>query len=103
MFDELNRLHEAEELRRLLAHYAQFGLADREAWQDRLMALEGAEPKELVKLHGELLACGWVEQNTGLTPLGKPGVVAACYRVTSAGLRALRQARSGEETSAEAA
>jgi hypothetical protein len=90
------RLREGEALALLLAHYADLGAVDREAWLDRRMGLEGAEPRELVRLHGQLIACGWVEQNTGATPLLKPGVVAACYRVTAAGLRALRQARDGD-------
>jgi hypothetical protein len=93
MFDELDRLREATELRTLLAHYAERGKADREAWQDRLNALDGVQPRELVRLHGELLAFGWIEQNTGVTPMPMPkgGAAPACYRVTSAGLRALRQ------------
>jgi hypothetical protein len=90
------RLREGEALARLLTHYADLGTADREAWQDRQMGLEGAEPRELVRLHGQLLARGWLEQNTGATSVPRPGVVAACYRVTVAGLRALRQARDGD-------
>ena len=90
------RLREGEALARLLTHYADLGTADREAWQDRQMGLEGAEPRELVRLHGQLLARGWLEQNTGATPVLRPGTVTACYRVTAAGLRALRQARDGD-------
>jgi hypothetical protein len=90
------RLRQSEALTRLLTHYAELGVADREAWQDRRMDLEGVEPRELVRLHGQLIACGWVEQNTGATPVLRPGAVAACYRVTAAGLRALRQAHDGD-------
>jgi hypothetical protein len=90
------RLRQSEALGRLLTHYADLGAADREAWQDRRMALEGVESRELVRLHGQLIGCGWLEQNTGATPVSMPGVVAACYRVTAAGLRALRQARDGD-------
>ena len=39
-------------------------------------------------LHGELIAFGWVEQNTGQVP--------SCYRITLAGLRAIRQAKAQE-------
>jgi hypothetical protein len=94
--DDLQRLRENEALARLLAHYAGLGAADREAWQDRLMDLDGVEPRQLVLLHGELIAYGWVEQNTGSTAVLKDGTVAACYRVTAAGIRALRQARNGD-------
>jgi hypothetical protein len=90
MFDELDRLHECAALAALLDHYAQAGAADREAWQDRRMQLDRVEARELIKLHGELLAQGWLEQNTGMTPVLKPGVAAACYRITAAGLRAAK-------------
>jgi hypothetical protein len=93
--DDLRRLRETEALARLLAHYADLGAADREVWQDRAMRLDGVEPRQLVLLHGELIAYGWVEQNTGSTAVLKEGIVAACYRVTAAGVRALRQARDG--------
>jgi hypothetical protein len=96
MFDELERLREAKELSALLQHYRQIGEADREAWQDRLAELDGVEARQLVKLHGELLAYGWLEQNTGLTPVLRAGAVANCYRITSAGVRALKQARALE-------
>ena len=71
-------------LRRLLCHYAQLGTADRESWQGRVMELDDLPPRDLSRLHGELLAQGWVELNAGATP--------ACYRVTLPGLRAYRGA-----------
>ncbi len=83
MFDELERLGQSPHLFALLAHYARAGAVDREAWQGRLTALEGVRSEDLVKLHGELIAYDWVEQNTGEVP--------TCYRVTPAGLRAFRQ------------
>jgi hypothetical protein len=92
MFDDLDRLRSNAHLRGLLDHYAGLGRDERETWRDRLMQLDGIETAQLVRLHGELLAFGWIDQNTGHTPLFKPGVVAACYRITSAGLRALKQA-----------
>lgn len=95
MFDELERLGENEQLYGLLAHYAQAGGADREAWQDRVMALEGVRREDLVKLHGELIACDWIEQNTGVMAAG--GVVAQCYRVTPAGLRAWKHGQAQRE------
>jgi hypothetical protein len=96
MFDELERLRGVKELFALLQHYRQVGDADREAWQDRVVELEGVEPRQLVKLHGELLAYGWLEQNTGLTPVLRAGAAANCYRITTAGIRALKQARAQE-------
>ena len=58
------RLRQSEALARLLSHYADLGAADREAWQHRRMDLEGVEPRDLVRLHGQLIARGWLEQNT---------------------------------------
>lgn len=94
MFDEMERLLASPELVRLLDHYAQLGSADREVWQDRLMELEAVEAKQLSRLHGELIAFGWVEMNTSFSGLVRKGAVPGCYRVTSAGIRAARQARS---------
>ena len=103
MFDELQLLRQSDLLRGLLAHYAHLGTADREVWQDRLMHLDGVEAKELTKLHGELLAFGWIEQNTGVTPLLKPGVEAGYYRITALGQRALKRAQSKQKSNEEEA
>jgi hypothetical protein len=89
--DEPEILCETAELFQLLRHYAELGSGDRESWQDRLMSLDGVAPHELSRLHGELIAQGWIEQNTGATAVVKPGIAAACYRVTSAGLKTYRQ------------
>lgn len=97
MFDELQRLRDVRELFDLLSHYAELGAADRQVWQDRLAEMAGVEPRALSKLHGELLAYGWLEQNTGATPLLRPGTAANCYRITPSGIRALKQARTLEE------
>jgi hypothetical protein len=96
MFNELERLRDVKELFGLLAHYADLAGGDRQAWQDRVQELEGVGARELVKLHGELLAHGWLEQNPGLIPVLRRGQVPACYRVTLAGVRALKQVRAGE-------
>jgi hypothetical protein len=96
MFDELERLREVKELYDLLTYYQERGAADRQVWQDRLAEMAGIAPRELVKLHGELLAYGWLEQNTGLTPVLRVGSAASCYRITTAGIKALKQVRSQE-------
>jgi hypothetical protein len=90
MFDDLDRLRGNARLLRLLDHYAQPALLNPEAWQDRLMSLDGAEPGPMVKLHGDLLAFGWLDQNSGFT-LNQPDGVAACYRITTAGQKALKK------------
>lgn len=90
MLDDLDHLRNDRHLVQLLSHCARLGAEDREIWQGRLMVMEGVEPPQLVKLHGQLIAFTWVEQNTGEIP--------CCYRVTSAGLRAMRRVKvEGDE------
>jgi hypothetical protein len=96
MLNELERLRDVPELCELLTHYAEAAASDRQAWQDRRAELGELGPRELVRLHGELLAYGWLEQNTGATPVLQGGPARQCYRVTPAGLRALKQARAEE-------
>jgi hypothetical protein len=91
MFDEMDRLRDVKEMQGLLIHYRDLGSLDRAAWQDRVCAREGVEPRELVRLHGELLAYGWLEQNTGIVPGATRGTAPGCYRITPAGVRALKQ------------
>ena len=86
MFDESQRLRENPHLLALLTHYAQMGSEDRATWRDRLMQIEGVEPKQLSTLHGELIAFEWIEQNTGQAS-ALNGVISSCYRVTLNGLR----------------
>jgi hypothetical protein len=90
MVDEMERLRGTEGLSELLRHYADLAAPDRQVWQDRLAELAGVTPREIAGFHGELLAYGWLEQNTGLTPVLRAGAAPACYRVTTAGLRALK-------------
>ncbi len=100
MFDDLERLRTSEPLRQLLAYYGQLAEPNRDVWQDRLMAMDGIEARELSKLHGLLIAMDWVELKSGQITVLIPGAVPGCYRVTGAGLRALRHlqvADSGAE------
>ena len=84
MLDDIQRLRNNPPLLQLLSHYAALG---KEAWHNRLMHLEGAAASELVRLHGELIAFSWADQNTGQVP--------CCYRVTPSGLRANQQVNGG--------
>lgn len=85
MLDEIQRLSSNPLLLQLLTHYASVG---KETWQNRLMAMEGVSPSQLAKMYGELIAFGWVDQNTGHVP--------CCYRGTPTGLRAIQQINGGE-------
>jgi hypothetical protein len=82
---------------RLLAHYAAAGEANREAWIDRPMKWDDLDGRALAKLHGHLVAEGWLEINLDSSTPRREGTVASCYRVTPAGLRALRTAGPGDD------
>jgi hypothetical protein len=103
MFDDVERLREDPRLVELLAHYADLGKDSREAWHDRVMQMDGIDARELSKLHGELIAFDWIEQNIGQASTLKDGVVPACYRITSNGVRDICQIRgvAYETTSVE--
>ena len=96
MFDEMDRLRDLKELQQLLRHYRDLGVADRTLWQDRVCQKDGVEPRELVRMHGELIAFGWIEQNTGIVTGTTRGAAPACYRITLAGIRALKQLAAEE-------
>lgn len=91
MFDheDIQLLRDNRHLQQLLTHYAELGKQDRKIWQPRLMAMDGLAPAQITKLHGELLAFEWVEQDTG--------ALRASYRVTPSGVRSLKQAIQGSD------
>ena len=91
MLDDLERLRTSEPLRQLLMHYSRLAEPSREVWQDRLMSLDGVEARELTKLHGLLMAMDWIELKCGHFSAGTNSPAPGCYRVTNAGLRALKQ------------
>ena len=91
MLDDIQRLRNNPPLLQLLSHYAAHG---KETWTNRLMDMEGVAPAELSKLHGELIAFSWADQNTGQVP--------CCYRVTPSGLRAIQQVNGGVDDDGEA-
>jgi hypothetical protein len=93
MIDEVQPLRESADLLSLLICYAESGENDRQLWQPRCGQLPGCEPRKLSRLHGTLLAEGWLEQNTG-------SVYPGSYRLTGAGWRALRRVREGGECEA---
>ena len=83
MFDHLRKLRTSPQLLELFSRYAKPGESNRETWVARLMQIEGVQAAELTKLHGDLIAFDWLEQNSGQMP--------CCYRLTLAGLRAFRR------------
>lgn len=94
MFDEMERLAGHPPLLELLADYVERAAPDRQVWQDRRMELDGCSARDLSRLHGELIAYGWLEQNTGTLVASTTHPVPASYRVTPAGIRALKEVRA---------
>ena len=90
MLDDIQRLRNDPALLQLLSHYAAQG---KETWTNRLMDMDCVAPSELVKLHGELIAFSWADQNTGQVP--------CCYRVTASGLKAIQQVNGGVDDDGE--
>jgi hypothetical protein len=91
--DEQQQLLRDKRLFQLLSHYVRGNEENREIWQNRVMDLSGARPEDVVRLHGRLLACEWIEQNTG-------GGLTACYRATTGGRRAFKNATQAQMATA---
>ncbi|MEI7684813.1 MAG: hypothetical protein WCL32_07275 [Planctomycetota bacterium] len=87
-FDDLDRLRNSQHLLVLLSRYADLGKENRSIWQPRLKEMDGLDPSQMSKLHGELLAFEWIELNTGHIPTS--------YRITPSGVRAVRQLQGVE-------
>ncbi|MFZ9792714.1 MAG: hypothetical protein ACO3GX_09980 [Gemmataceae bacterium] len=75
-------------IKSLLMRYYRPSSEERSAWQARVMELEGATSNEITKMHGELIAQGWIEQNLE-TILGRDGgsFLQSSYRITPSGVR----------------
>jgi hypothetical protein len=89
MLDNLERLRNNPQLLHLLGHYARLGATNPEAWRPRLAQMESDGRVDLVKLHGELIAFDYVEQNSGQMPCS--------YRFTRAGVKAFEQISADDE------
>lgn len=66
-------------------------------WHDRIMELAGCDEAALGKLHGLLLASGWIETRVHGEAFRKAGVLESCYRITPDGSAALRLAGPAAE------
>jgi hypothetical protein len=96
--DDLERLRQDPRAIELLAYYAALGTPDRSVWQKRLGTMEGIDAKELSRLHGELIAFDWIEQNPSRNSAAPGSVQAGVYRITSHGVRDLCQVQGVEVT-----
>jgi hypothetical protein len=92
MLDALELIRADRRLRGLLDEYHKNRARQpHKPWHDRIMALDGVEPRELSRLHGLLLANGWLETRVFAEAFSQPGTIADAYRITRDGLRALAQ------------
>jgi hypothetical protein len=90
MIGSLEILCDNEALHTLLTRYRQLRKQNPGAeWNDRVMELPETPPAALSKLHGTLLALGWIETRVSWEAFETPGKLTACYRITNDGLRAL--------------
>ena len=101
MLDEMQHLRNQPALYQLLEYYVGGNETDREVWLDRLMHVNGIDARTLVEMHGQLLAFGFLEQNTGVVMALLRGACPQCYRSTPVGRRAFDASRSAvdEESS----
>ncbi len=95
MSEELEQFPEDSLLVGLLQLYANAGLVNPDAWQFRVMTLDGADDRRLSRLHGRLIAAGWLEFN--LAAARAKSETMRCYRITAAGRRALRRAHLSKD------
>lgn len=91
MLDGIFILRENPQLRSLLEAYRarKTALPDAE-WHDRVMEMGNVDSMTLVRLHGLLLANGWIETRVDRESFAQPGILRCCYRASPEGLRALR-------------
>ena len=91
MIDTFDLLRENPALRQLLEYYCE--VADRKPdveWHDRIMEMHGADAKMLTRLHGQLLANGWIETRVHFDAIAATGDLRECYKPTRDGVHALR-------------
>jgi hypothetical protein len=87
----LELLRDNVPLRRLLAWYREQKQTRPDApWHDRLMQAAGVSADQISKLHGLLLAHGWIETRVDPLSFAEPGRLRECYRVTREGSSILR-------------
>lgn len=79
--------------RELLAQYlTSTQQSPNKEWHDRVMTLCSLAPADVSKLHGHLLANGWVDTRVALEVFNTPGRLASCYKITPDGACALQWA-----------
>ena len=89
MLENLDRLRNNPQLLQLFNYCARPGKANLEAWHARSAHLQCDGKIDLVKLHGELIAFDFIEQNTGQLPCR--------YRLNRGGLKAIREIESSSD------
>ena len=96
MITSIETLRADPKLHALLSAYATLKRKNPDVdWHDRVMELAGCEPSELNRLHGLLLASGWIETRVHGDSFRTAGKLASCYRVTADGSAVLRYAGPG--------
>lgn len=93
VIEDIELLQHEPELKRLLEYYLR---AERHAvdtpdgrWVDRVMVWDLAEPPQLTRFHGILIAHGWLDARLSLDTFGDADRPRRCYRISREGRRAL--------------
>jgi hypothetical protein len=79
-------------LRDLLAWYGDLHAARPDAaWHDRRAELPHVDAAGLSRLHGDLIAFGWIDIRISPEALATPGEIRSACQITREGIRALKQ------------
>lgn len=90
MLSSLETLRDDLPMRSLLTEYRHQHFQKPEVeWHHRVMALPRVEPERMSRLHGYLLASGWIDTRVELTSFSAAGEVLSSYRITREGTTAL--------------
>ncbi|MGL5095863.1 MAG: hypothetical protein ACRDD1_09755 [Planctomycetia bacterium] len=91
MVEEVELLRDDPALRSLLAEYRRRRTAEPKAgWYDRVDPEGGATDADWHRLHGVLIANGWLDVRVHAAAFAEVGKVAGVYAVTADGVQALR-------------
>ena len=103
MLESIDLLRERIALQALLASYeARRNRDPKVEWQDREMALDGADEQDLCSMHGILLATGWLDVRVHAEAFAHAGELRGAYRITDDGIRALRYVEDPYDLAEEA-
>lgn len=98
MLSSLEVLRDDVSMRRLLGEYRHRQIQQPESeWHHRVMELVSVDMDRLSRMHGYLIASGWIDVRVERDAFGVDGGVLDSYRITKDGLRALISIESEQD------